>query len=534
MGIPSYYKTLCDRVPGLLSKAHSGAPITHLWIDFNCMVYHCLRRPGAPTYPGAEHRVEWERTLIAECVAYVKQVTRIVAPTQQVYVAVDGVVPMAKVRQQRLRRFKSVWTAAEEVRLGKSSGGERWDSNAITPGTAFMEKLTAALHDIRTEGLSWIVSGADEPGEGEQKLMKGMRKTALTSAHCVYGMDADLIVLSLLQPVKELWLIREAQEMGEVVYDHSNTEEYRYFNIDVLRGFICAGKDTDYIWDYCIAMSLLGNDFLPHSLTFAIKEGGHALLLELLDDVRKGGTVRLLDFDTLSWSRDGLLACLEWLEEREHGAMETHCALKVAKRYQPARGATPQEVAYDEWMKTPLRQCEDLALVAVVRKDESNKTVCTLKQNWRTVYYRHWFGNGFEEDSSRQTVCVEYLRGLDWIVKYYMGCPVATKWCFPWLLPPLWTDLATTVRKDGFAYAPAPYGPTVEPQEQLAMVLPLASWWLIRDATLKEIPKAAPQYWPQTFGLFYAGRTLLWEAEAKIPLLTHERLRIYRAEGSRS
>jgi 5'-3' exonuclease len=529
MGIPSYYKTLCDRVPGLLSKDRKGSAVTHCWIDFNCMVYHCLRRPGAVPYPGAEQRIEWERQLIAACVAYLKHVVKTIGPTTEVFVAVDGVVPMAKLRQQRLRRFKSLWTAAEEVRLGKSSGGERWDSNAITPGTAFMERLCAALKEIRTEGISWVISGADEPGEGEQKLMNRMRKCPEGSVHCVYGMDADLIVLSLLQPVKELWLIREAQECGETVYTALNQEEYRYFNVAELRGYLCAGRDSDYLWDYCIAMSLLGNDFLPHSLTFAIKENGHALFLRMLDDVRCGGQKQLLDVQNLGWTTDGLLGCLEWLAEREDIAMETHCATKAGKRYQPARGTTPQEVSYDEWNKTPLRQCEELALVANVKKDESNRTVCSLKDTWKDIYYNRWITS---LEAERTHICQEYLRGLDWIVKYYMGCSVSTQWCFPWLLPPLWSDIAQTVRDEKIRVAPPPHGPIVQPQEQLAMVLPLASWWLIRDTELKELPKKAPQFWPSGFELFMAGRTLMWEAEARIPLLTHQRLRVLRGDGT--
>ena len=127
-------------------------------------------------------------------------------------------VPMAKIRQQRLRRFKSPWVSAEEVRLGKPESGPRWDSNAITPGTAFMEKLGKALHEIRgSHGVQWVVSDASEPGEGEHKIMKLMR--SVSGEHVVYGLDADLIVLCLLQlreGEKNITLFREAIECGEV------------------------------------------------------------------------------------------------------------------------------------------------------------------------------------------------------------------------------------------------------------------------------------------------------------------------------
>ena len=106
-----------------------------------------------------------------------KKLIGLVQPTEMVYIGVDGVVPMAKIRQQRLRRFKSYWTALEEQRIGVRGGEARWDTNSITPGTAFMERLGVALH-LMAKGLGprIVVSAADEPGEGEQKLMKILRE----------------------------------------------------------------------------------------------------------------------------------------------------------------------------------------------------------------------------------------------------------------------------------------------------------------------------------------------------------------------
>jgi 5'-3' exonuclease len=66
-------------------------------------------------------------------------VVRLVQPRAGIYLAIDGVVPMAKMRQQRLRRFKSVWLKQREQRSGS------WDTNAITPGTVFMQRLHAGL-----------------------------------------------------------------------------------------------------------------------------------------------------------------------------------------------------------------------------------------------------------------------------------------------------------------------------------------------------------------------------------------------------
>jgi 5'-3' exoribonuclease 1 len=514
MGIPSYYKTLCDRIPGLLSKVRKGGRPSHAWIDFNCMVYHCLRRPGAKEYPGEEGRIEFERWLIRECCSYLKKTIALMEPTEQVFVGVDGVVPMAKIKQQRQRRFKSQWLSKQETK-------ERWDTNSITPGTAFMEALCDELKRVHVPGLRVIVSGADEPGEGEHKIMNAIRSQEVTGqGHCIYGLDADLIVLSLLQPVNELWLFREAIECGVVQYSPLQEEEYRYFSIHALREFLCEGKDTDYLLDYCMAMSLLGNDFVPHGMSFKLGGGGHDILLKMLSDVRRT-VIPLIDKNTAVWRREGITACIEWLARDEERAIEAHTLKKIIRRWTPARGTTPEEIAADEFNKTPLRACDELSLVASIERTEDGKKKITLSADWGDRYMTRWLGT-----LNRSRVCREYLTGVDWIVKYYLGKPVSKEWAYSWLLPPLWTDLVVYLS----GQKPLPTASQIEinplkPQEQLALVMPLSSWWLVRDPTLRAIPNKAPQLWPSEIEFFTAGHMNMWECEAMIPSFNPEGLR---------
>ncbi len=487
------------------------------------MVYHCLRRPGARPFPGENGRVDWESWLIQDVCKYVKKVVGLVAPTKQVYIGVDGVVPMAKMRQQRLRRFKSHWIAGEEVRIGKRSGTEeRWDTNAITPGTAFMERLGHALNGLASEGLSWKVSTDQEPGEGEHKAMRGLRDAADRDCHVIYGLDADLIVLALLQDVKDLYLFREAVECGEVQYNALDEEEYRYFHVTKLREVLTRSQNSEYLLDYCMAMCFVGNDFLPHGMTLKLKDGGHDILLDMVRTVR-GQIGSFIDRKTMTWRREAVLGCLEWLADREEAAMVRHVSKKVGQRWQQPRGTTPVELAVDEWNKTPLRECDELALTLAVVRGEDHKTRCQLHPKWREIYcerYLHAI-----RKSELDTICTQYLVGLDWVLQYYLGKPVDTEWCFPWFMTPLWADLLDFARRTPVLPRTGPVKPFVQPQEQLALVLPQESWWLIRDRRLRELPKKAPQFWPREFQVFTAGHTQLWECEAQIPLFMPERLR---------
>ena len=90
--------------------------------------------------------------------AYMDRLMATVRPRRLVYLAIDGVAPRAKMNQQRSRRFRAAQESAEkaeeiQVRLAEMvKEGMRipapttaFDSNSITPGTEFMERLSEAL-----------------------------------------------------------------------------------------------------------------------------------------------------------------------------------------------------------------------------------------------------------------------------------------------------------------------------------------------------------------------------------------------------
>jgi len=510
MGIPSYYKRLIDKFPGLVKKGAVASDI--LLMDFNCLIYQCLRGPGLPPYTPSS-RVEWERAVLNEVVDYTRKVWAAAGKPPRVFIGVDGVVPMAKIRQQRLRRFKSRWLAAAEVAAG-ARHGEQWDTNAITPGTEFMEKLGVVLRDLVGKHAGWSVSAADEAGEGEQKLMAWIRANPeLVSQKrvTVYGLDADLIVLSLIGVAREApsvsgWnLLRELAE-----FEPKRGPEDLFACLDVvqLMGIICVKGMTpkDYILEYTCGMSFLGNDFLPHSLSIKMKDTGHETMVRTLAALHGAG-LRLVV--------DGVVqrkACLElvrqWSKD-EDVAIDKAFEHKYKMRPMPPRNE--RELLMAETENLPL---EWKAESALWYKHSG------LLRGWQDTYRRLWL-----KEATAEQVGAQYEAGLQWILDYYLGRPVSYSWYFPWSVPPLWGDLVGqfSVGTAGFA-APPPSSP-VAPQEQLAMVLPMESWWLVRNPKLRALPLAAPVFWPKRFGFFSAGRRWLWECEPEIPVMGVERLR---------
>jgi 5'-3' exonuclease len=485
-------------------------------MDFNCLIYQCVRGPGIPTYTSAT-RQTWEGAVLEAVKAYTLKVWEVAGRPPKVFIGVDGVVPMAKIRQQRLRRFKSRWLAAEEITAGvRRPGEEAWDTNAITPGTEFMEKLGRALRSLATGRTGWTVSAADEAGEGEQKLMAWVRthRDELTEKDVtVYGLDADLIVLSLLGVAREVPSVRGWKLLRELTEFEGKRAGEAFGCLDVaeLLRILCPTgmAAAEYMEDYTCGMSFLGNDFLPHSLSVKMREGGHDTLCKTLATLHEAG-LRLV--------RNGVVqrnACLEFVKLwslDEEANMEHSFEQKYKMRPMPPRTDRDRLMMHVE--NLPI----EWAAEAVLWKRGTG-----LKAGWRDTYRRVWL----HEANTRQ-VCREYMGGLQWIMDYYLGKPVSYSWYFPWNLPPLWSDLIDAFQQgvDGQEglMAPPPSQP-VAPQEQLAMVLPMDSWWLVRSTKLRGLPGRAPIFWPAGFGFFSVGKRWLWECEAEIPILTAERMR---------
>jgi len=492
MGIPSYYRKLLRTHRTLVQKGHPGT-IDWLWMDFNCLIYHTLRRLEPYT---KANQVAWEQQFLQEIGTYTKKVVAEVKPLKGVYIAIDGVVPMAKMRQQRLRRFKSSWLSANGLAEGQVAGQERWDTNAITPGTAFMASLKKMLEALCRSKRGWTLSSSDEPGEGEHKVMAKIREVGAGS-HGVYGLDADLIVLSLLTQdtlktvgkETSIWLFREEVEEGAMVRDAFGEEQFQWFSIDGLRTVI--SEDT-CIRDYCCAMSFLGNDFLPSSLGLKMREDGHDALMDVMGSLKAKG-IPLVGLDD-NIDPLGLAELLRLLALNEEYRIEHFVKRKLSQ----GRAYDGLPIGDLNWA---LSQKEEACLFANGH----------LVADWKRVYR-----DRFLDKASIVDTCQVYMQGLHWIWNYYRGKEICYNWHYAWDVPPLWSEL---VAYKGPSDVPLVVrGSEILPVEQLCLVLPPASWHLIPSLKHQMLMQKAPYLFPKSFHFESVGKRWFWECEAKIPI----------------
>ena len=102
----------------------------------------------------------------------------------------------------------------------------------------------------------------------------------------IYGLDADLIMLSLVSNKKHIYLLREAVEFGKRV-----EESFLFLNIDYLKKSIfmdlkdkISEYDSTYLFktdeesilinDYIFLCFIIGNDFLPHFSSYNLRNNG--------------------------------------------------------------------------------------------------------------------------------------------------------------------------------------------------------------------------------------------------------------------
>ena len=281
MGIPVYFKTLVSEYSDTILNKDKYNDINSLFFDLNCLIHPSVRG------------LTDEDEMITKILSDITKLIEYSGVKKLVYIAIDGIAPKGKMKQQRQRRFKS---ALER----KYSSDHSWNTNAISPGTYFMSKLNEALKVfIKTLKIKIILSDSDERGEGEHKILHYIKTNELLGKICIYGLDADLIMLSLVSRKDNIVLLRERTE-----YNIEKTEnDYIYLKIDPLKDHIIDSLDIDQvnkeqiINDYIFICFLLGNDFMNHIPSLNLRYGGHDLLLRVYSDLQKRyqGYFQLID-----------------------------------------------------------------------------------------------------------------------------------------------------------------------------------------------------------------------------------------------
>ncbi|OAA67002.1 exonuclease [Niveomyces insectorum RCEF 264] len=335
MGVPKFFRWLSERYPAISQLiAENRIPeFDCLYLDMNGIIHNCTHKDS----DDAMFRMSEEEMFI-RIFNYIEHLFGKIKPKQLFFMAVDGVAPRAKMNQQRSRRFRTAldveMARKKAIQEGKELPTEEpFDSNCITPGTDFMARLSTQLKYFVNKKVSedkeWqqckiVLSGHDVPGEGEHKIMEYIRNAKAQKdyhpnmRHCLYGLDADLIMLGLLSHDPHFCLLREEVTFGRQSKTKSKELEHQNFylmHLCIVREYLelefqelKAANAMPFpfnmeriIDDFILMAFFVGNDFLPNLPRLHINEGALATMFAIYKRVlphcegyiNEGGTVNL-------------------------------------------------------------------------------------------------------------------------------------------------------------------------------------------------------------------------------------------------
>lgn len=490
MGVPGYFSWILKKYnKDALIKSKIECKIEHLFFDLNCAIHPAVKKN--PNYTMEE--------MYKAVFDYIEDILDFVKPTKTIYIAIDGVAPRAKMEHQRMRRYKSVlYNKLANVE-------EKHDYNMISPGTVFMNTLNEKLEDYiniknKTTNKDYILSGSNEPGEGEHKIFNYIRKNEEMKNIGIYGLDSDLLFLSLINYRTNMFIIREKQNLCPEMTDLSN---YLYLDISLLREklldtLLSDNKKT--IIDYCFFCFFLGNDFLPNLPSLKLKEGGVDILINIYlmikQDLPNEYLINGVEINHFFFYK--FINKLSIIEQETLDIINENRIMRINRfikrmKYMPPEERKMEELKYVEW-KTP-----DL--------------IKFNQPNWKQRYYSYYNIN----PKKIKYVCGDYVKTMIWSLLYYMGLNNNWTWYYKYHIGPAISDFNnySPLKKVEFKE-----NNPVHPYLQLLYILPFESLNLLPDYiynTLKEQDIYTHLYYPAEVKIDFMNKQYFFESILKLP-----------------
>eukprot|EP00127_Corallochytrium_limacisporum_P006960 Clim_evm14s239 gene=Clim_evmTU14s239 len=556
MGVPKFFRWISERYPGIAQQVVDGEipEFDNLYLDMNNIIHPC-------SHPNDDdpNQTFTEEDIFVNIFRYVDALFQIIKPKKLLFMAVDGCAPRAKMNQQRSRRFRSAREARESREKAQAEGKqivERFDGNSITPGTEFMVRLSAALRAFVTTKLNsdrqWrevqvIFSGHETPGEGEHKVMDYIRMVRMQpeydpyTRHCLYGLDADLFLLSLASHEPYFSLLREEIVSRGQPKRTANAEEQSFFLLhihavreyleldfrDLLSGLEFPCTFEQVLGDWVFMVCLVGNDFIPHLPHLHINEGAFQYLVKTYKSVlpQMGGPMN--ENGTLNLRR--LEMFFKAFAPFDYEVFEEKRGIGSKRRIEMSTGrfdnfGSPMGLGDNEDSEFDEDDDEEEAIYSAIDEDLLN-IMANNKDftDYRESYYREKFGVVKVTDQFLAQVTRDYVRTLEWIVAYYFRGVQSWGYFYPHHFSPFVTDFKnlTCIDKsfeEGSAFLPF---------QQLLAVLPAASRYLLPPAyqgLMTESTSPIIDYYPAEFATDKNGKKQDWEAVVLIPFINSDRL----------
>ena len=433
-----------------------------------------------------------ENEIIKDLIDKTSEMVKQIKPQKLLYIAIDGSVPLAKMSQQRFRRYKGmamnkyIETLRKKYKIPSNipiTNNEIWDKVSISPGTKFMKKVSDAFQKAIEKGIfckhlknsnlesdfQIIFSNSNIPGEGEHKIMMFIRMLIAnglpkTEKITIYSEDADLIVLSfpfpydirILRPVKDSDrknFPKELPEKTEYIYflvskfRDALLEEVQWTNLDINR----------VVHDYTFLSFMGGNDFvkpLPY-LRVNVKlwgKDGLSNIINYYNNIKKTHNQKSYQYlvnKDFTINTDIFRKLINEMARHEDKAMKI--------LYDKLLNTKPKKSdEKDNPVDSDIARFEHEGYMSPTHpehekyKNEFSKINYKLPYlQWKKQYYKYFFGIDSNKNRANiDIICSMYIKSLLFSFYYYLvGIPPSWRWTYPFRVSPLLSDLRNYVNK---------------------------------------------------------------------------------------
>ena len=538
MGVPSFFLWLINNfgikniiVPKLNKKAN------RLYIDANCAIhpkcFEILKKYQEEKLVDVDMM---EEDMINNIINYFDFLIDNVSPTDIVYISVDGVAPMAKIQQQRKRRYKAPIEENLRNNIKQKHGITdtiTWSNIVITPGTVFMEKLHNRIIKYINEKknikkLKYIYSSYHVPGEGEHKILSHIKKSIESDdIYVIYGLDADLIFLSFASQKNNIYLYRENNQLAEIFKNitpglcYINIEKVKNEYYNTLTKMLNHGPGNEYnkqtigtklimkniINDFILLCFFAGNDFLPGVPSITITSSMNKIIecyITILERTHSYLVTNKFDINTI------------FFEE----LVELICQSEIKQiRYINKNTENKKKLFNNDPYKLDIMKLENMQTnITTDHVDIVTGDINHIKSR----YYEYYFGINEYYNESVDILVNKYLEGIIWIIRYYFNqCP-SWDWYYPYHVAPFLSDILVGIKNSNINNTQFKSSMPITPFKQLLIVIPKEYDYIIPKSLLETINKDSKDHiFIQNLILDTTNKTVFWKCVPYLPFIDH-------------
>jgi 5'-3' exonuclease len=545
MGVPGFFKWLLDNKKKLKSKNlirdNINKKVKYLMLDTNCLLHPCVNtikdnlkkdnlKKDNLKKDNNKSREQIENNIFLLIETRIIDMIEKVNP-EYIYIAIDGVAPIAKILQQRQRRHRYLYDT--QIKLKYDNLNEKIDnittdeivrddgitvsripisSIELTPGTEYMERINERMIELvkkigEEKKIKYVYSSYHVEGEGEHKILQYIRKNVKSEETIViYGLDADLLFLALSLGIENnLYIMREKAIFQNKTLEIEIENEVSYNYVEINELHLMINKLNIKTNDFIMLCYLVGNDFIPGLLTTDIKRNGLDKIISSYEEARK-----IINKEIIEKNKEGKLI------------INYDLVIEIFKKLEYTEWGIWKNINREKHPKNDIEKQKDLDKF-ILGSNMNTECLEKIEFSGETEYYNYYLGinDSVIDNSIIKKMVKDYITGMEWCINYYLDECKSWSWGYNFMIAPLIKDIVKYFPKNIKLENDKR---VLCPVEQLLLAIPIDTYkYVISNELITKIQhnKEIGYMFPKSYDIDINKESLLWKCQVKIPMVEY-------------